>query len=189
MIAGLSKPSTLERPSSEHATMSLRGSMMEFTREGAIWLFSQDFWLEMSSSEKMSWLEFRERVTMQYEDILHLRDMEQCQMAQQDVVEMSRLHFDPDLVEEFVSLEEYQHAWRILGGGPNVAVRLNVTHAPRTPPPKRRSTSSSPHSHTAWMPVAHLQSPPSSGPGSHSILTTPDTPVPTAPLPGSSSHW
>ena len=44
----------------------------------------------MSSEEKVSWLELRERIGMQYEDVLFLRELERSNMEQQDVVEMSR---------------------------------------------------------------------------------------------------
>jgi len=124
--------------------MSLRGSMPEFKREEATWLFSQPFWLGMSPLDKESWMEHRERVTMEYEDFLFLCTLEQSQMEQQDVVDMSRYHWNSLEPEEMQSLREYQHAWRVLGGGPRVAARLQVTDAPRTPPTKRQRDPASP---------------------------------------------
>ena len=92
----------------------------------------------MSPQEKESWLQFRERVTMQYEDALFIRKSEQIQMEQQDVVEMSRYHWENLDPDEAQSLEEYRHAWRLLGGGPRVAARLQAT-GDRPPPPERGS--------------------------------------------------
>ncbi len=111
---------------------------MEFKREAASWLFSQDFWLEMSPEQKESWLQHRETVTMEYEDVLFLRELEREHMEQEDVVEMSKLNFDCRCSEEVQSLNEYKYTWRVLGGGPNIAARLHVTWAPRTPLKKRR---------------------------------------------------
>ena len=77
----------------------------------------------MSSEEKVSWLEFRERIGMQYEDVLFLRELERCNMEQQDVVEMSRYNWDLD-DEGVQDLREYQHAWQVLGGGPYIHARF-----------------------------------------------------------------
>ena len=113
--------------------MSFRSSMPVFEREEGSWLFNQDFWLGMSPLQKEAWLEYREGVTMQYEDILFIRELERTAMGQQDVVEMSRYHWDDMGPEEKLELSEYQHAWRVLGGGGRIAARLEVTDAPRTP--------------------------------------------------------
>ena len=102
--------------------------------ECARMLVNRSFWAKLSSEEKVSWLEFRERVAMQYKDVLFLRELEQSNMEQQDVVEMSRYHWDNLDNEEVRHLKEYQHAWQVLGGGPYVHARLQVTNAPRTPP-------------------------------------------------------
>ena len=97
-------------PASE---MSMFGQMPSFTREPAQWLFQQDFWLNMKLAERESWLQHRESVAMQHEDVLFLRTLERSHMEQQDVIEMSHYHWD-----NLDHLMEYQHAWRILGGGP-----------------------------------------------------------------------
>ena len=97
-------------PASE---MSMFGEMPSFTREPAQWLFQQDFWLNMKLAERESWLQHRESVAMQHEDVLFLRTLERSHMEQQDVIEMSHYHWD-----NLDHLMEYQHAWRILGGGP-----------------------------------------------------------------------
>ena len=76
----------------------------------------------MKPAERESWLQHRERVAMQHEDVLFLRTLEQSYMEQQDVIEMSHYyHWD-----NLDSLMEYQHAWRILGGGARVASRLEA---------------------------------------------------------------
>ena len=94
----------------------------------------------MSSEERVSWLQYREGVAMKYEDVLFIRELEQLNMEQQDVVEMSRYHWD-DLDDQGVQdLREYQHAWQVLGGGPYVHARLQVTNAPRTPPRDKDSS-------------------------------------------------
>ena len=92
--------------------MSMFGEMPSFTREPAQWLFQQDFWLNMKLAERESWLQHRESVAMQHEDVLFLRTLERSHMEQQDVIEMSHYHWD-----NLDHLMEYQHAWRILGGG------------------------------------------------------------------------
>ena len=120
--------------------MTLKSRMPEFIRETGAWLYKQKFWAKMSSEEKVSWLEFRERVAMQYKDVLFLRELERSNMEQQDVVEMSRYHWDELDDQGVQDLREYQHAWQVLGGGPYVHARLQVTNAPRTPP---RDTDSS----------------------------------------------
>ena len=63
-------------------------------------------------------------VTMQFEDVLFLRRMEQSQMEQQDIVEMSRYHWDCLYKDERRSLKNYRHLWRHLGGGRQVDSRL-----------------------------------------------------------------
>ena len=88
----------------------------------------------------MSLLEFRERVAMQYKDVLFLRELERSKMEQQDVVEMSRYHWDDLDDEDVKSLREYQHAWQVLCGGPYVRARWQVTNAPRTPPRDKDSS-------------------------------------------------
>ena len=108
--------------------------MPEFVRETGAWLYKQYFWAKMSSEERVSWLQYREGVAMKYEDVLFIRELEQLNMEQQDVVEMSRYHWD-DLDDQGVQdLREYQHAWQVLGGGPYVRARWQVTNTPRTPP-------------------------------------------------------
>ena len=83
--------------------------MPEFIRETGAWLYKQKFWAKMSSEEKVSWLEFRERIGMQYEDVLFLRELERLNTEQQDVVEMSRYNWG-DLDDEGAQdLREYQH--------------------------------------------------------------------------------
>ena len=102
--------------------------MGEFQRETASWLFKQPFWLQMSTCQKESWLEFREGVALQYEDILRILDMERANMEQQDIVEMSRYRWVDLNHEERQSLQEYQGTWQILGGGQIVAARFaNMT--------------------------------------------------------------
>ena len=76
----------------------------------------------MSFEEKESWLETRERIGMQYEDVFFLRELEQVNMEQQDVVEMSRYNWDLD-DESVQDLREYQHAWQVLGAGPYIHAR------------------------------------------------------------------
>ena len=98
------------------------------------------FWAKMSPEGKVSWLESQERIAMQYEDVLFIRELEQLNMEQQDVVEMSRYHWDNLDDEEVRDLKEYQHAWQVLGGGPYVHARLQVTKAPRTPPRDKDSS-------------------------------------------------
>ena len=97
--------------------------MPEFIRETGAWLYKQKFWAKMSSEEKVSWLEYRERIGMQYEDVLFLRELERCNMEQQDVVEVSRYNWDLD-DEGVQDLREYQHAWQVLGGGPYIHARF-----------------------------------------------------------------
>ena len=120
--------------------MALHSRMPEFVRETGAWLYKQYFWAKMSSEERVSWLQYREGVAMKYEDVLFIRELEQLNMEQQDVVEMSRYHWDDLDDEDVKSLREYQHAWQVLGGGLYVHARLQVTNAPRTPP---RDTDSS----------------------------------------------
>ena len=98
--------------------------MGEFQRETASWLVRQPFWLSMATCQKESWLEFREGVTIQHEDILFIRDMERASMEQQDIVEMSRYRWVDLNHEERQSLQEYQGAWEVLGGGQIVAARF-----------------------------------------------------------------
>jgi hypothetical protein len=98
--------------------------MGEFQRETASWLVRQPFWLNMATCQKESWLEFREGVTIQHEDILFIRDMERASMEQQDIVEMSRYRWVDLNHEERQSLQEYQGAWEVLGGGQIVAARF-----------------------------------------------------------------
>ena len=66
----------------------------------------------MKLAERESWLQHRESVAMQHEDVLFLRTLERSHMEQQDVIEMSHYHWD-----NLDHLMEYQHAWRILGVG------------------------------------------------------------------------
>ena len=61
---------------------------------------------------------------MEFEDVLFLRRMEQSHMGQQDIVEMSRCHWDCLYKDERRSLKKYQQLWRHLGGGRQVASRL-----------------------------------------------------------------
>ena len=98
--------------------------MGEFQRETASWLFEQPFWLQMSTCQKESWLEYREGVALQYEDILRILDMERANMEQQDIVEMSRYRWVDLNHEERQSLQEYQRTWEVLGGGQIVAARF-----------------------------------------------------------------
>ena len=104
--------------------MSLLSSMSEFRREPMSWLSGQTLWRDMAPEERAGWLEYRERVTLQYEDRHFLREQEQRNMEQQDVVEMSKYTWDVREPGEAQSLKQYQEAWRILGGDPNVQARL-----------------------------------------------------------------
>ena len=56
--------------------MALHSRMPEFLRETGAWLLKQYFWAKMSSEEKVSWLESRERIAMQYEDVFFIRELE-----------------------------------------------------------------------------------------------------------------
>ncbi len=87
----------------------------------------------MAFEEHQRWLQFRERVSMQYEDPLFQRGQEQNNMEQQDVIEMARHHWNDLDAEGWQALKEYRHAWQVLGGGPRVLARLLVVNAPQTP--------------------------------------------------------
>ena len=90
--------------------------MSEFRRESAEWLYTQVFFISMTAPEQQAWLEYRERVTLQYEDPLFHRSEERERMEQEDVIEMSHYTWDA----RCEALAEYQHAWRVLGDNATV---------------------------------------------------------------------
>ena len=88
----------------------------------------------MSSVQQEDWLSFRERVAMQYEDLLFLRELENEAMALEDVVELSRMHWDSsDDEDNQFNLSLLRRIWDYLGGGTVIAHPLTIVNAPRTP--------------------------------------------------------
>ncbi len=98
--------------------------MSSFVRESAAWFFRQRFFLEMSKKQRESWLQYRETVTMRYEDPLWQREQERHAMGSHDVVELSRLRRADDDDEDAADRRLVLSVWDLLGGGEVVRRRL-----------------------------------------------------------------
>jgi hypothetical protein len=110
-----------------------------FRRESYEWLERQPFWRRMELGEKLSWLRYREQISMTFEDRETWEWWEGGEMYRQDPVEHSSEDARCSLgsacefySDELATVLEMSFLWGYLGGGPRVAARLKIP-LPTTP--------------------------------------------------------
>ena len=104
-------------------------SMPTFARESWEWLAAQSFWQQMSWREAEKWLEYREQVTMSYQDPLEQRSRERNAMSTHDLVENSTLNFHHEGHHDADSAEQLLRVWSVLGADCDGAVRKRLLRA------------------------------------------------------------
>ena len=110
-----------------------------FRRESYERLERQTFWRRMELGEKLSWLRYRNQISMNFEDRETWESWERGEMYRQDPVEHSSEDARCILgsacgfySEELATVLEMSFLWGYLGGGPRVAARLEIP-LPTTP--------------------------------------------------------